>query len=284
MSVEGVDGIFCVKGNACAANINGTCPEPAEGLEFGAYCDKVKTGVFGCKPKAAPKTASSSKKKSVHKHKQAPKCGKDESPMSVEGVEGVFCVKGDACVADIDGECPTPQKGLEFGAYCDEVKTGVMGCKPYKSWEDWLKDHPEDNEESEEVDDDECDDDETEMSVEGVEGIFCVAGQACVANTNGTCPEPQDGLEFGAYCGKVKSGVLGCKPYKSEAGAQGGSAEDEAAHQVCEGSHEEGWLKAHARRCSRSTTTRRTKCGLGIALHDGHVYVQRTKCRVNCIS
>ncbi|GLD97085.1 hypothetical protein PINS_up005768 [Pythium insidiosum] len=115
-----------------------------------------------------------------------------------------------------------------------------MGCKPYKSWEDWLKDHPEDNEESEEVDDDECDDDETEMSVEGVEGIFCVAGQACVANTNGTCPEPQDGLEFGAYCGKVKSGVLGCKPYKSEAERKGGSAEDEAAHQVCEGSHEEG--------------------------------------------
>ncbi|GLE11031.1 hypothetical protein PINS_up023323 [Pythium insidiosum] len=45
-----------------------------------------------------------------------------------------------------------------------------MGCKPYKSWEDWLKDHPEDSEESEEVDDDECADDETEMSVEGGRG------------------------------------------------------------------------------------------------------------------
>ncbi|KAJ0398276.1 hypothetical protein P43SY_003177 [Pythium insidiosum] len=155
-------------------------------------------------------------------HKQAGKCPSGQSPMSVEGVEGVFCVEGQACVAGIDGECPFPQKGLEFGSYCGKVKTGVMGCKPYGSWKEWEKDHMEDDsdddsEESEEVDD-ECDDDETEMSVEGVEGIFC----ACVANTNGTCPEPQEGLEFGAYCGKVKTGVLGCKPYKSEAERKAG--------------------------------------------------------------
>ncbi|GLD97086.1 hypothetical protein PINS_up005769 [Pythium insidiosum] len=217
MSVEGVQGVFCVKGQACVANKDGACPGPQNGLPNGSHCGTVKTGVKGCKPGPAPRKHH----KKAAEHKQAPQCGKDESPMSVEGVQGVFCVKGQACVADIDGECPTPQKGLEFGAYCDEVKTGVMGCKPYKSWDEWLEDHPEDSEESEEVDD-ECADDETEMSVEGVEGIFCVPGQACAGSFNGTCPEPQDGLEFGAYCGKVKTGVLGCKPYKSEAERKAG--------------------------------------------------------------
>ncbi|KAJ0391600.1 hypothetical protein P43SY_004163 [Pythium insidiosum] len=246
MSVEGVDGIFCVKGNACAANTNGTCPEPQDGLEFGSYCDKVKTGVFGCKPKAAPK-APKTAKKTAKSHKQHLKCGKDESSMSVEGVEGVFCVKGQACVDDIVGECPVPQEGLEFGAYCDEVKTGVMGCKPYKSWDEWEEDHPEDDsEESEEVDD-ECDDDETEMSVEGVEGIFCVKGQACVANTNGTCPEPQEGLEFGAYCGKVKTGVLGCKPYKSEAERKAGPPKKKHHAKFVKG-HSKKVVKAHGKK------------------------------------
>lgn len=56
--------------------------------------------------------------------------GPGESPMSVEGVEGIFCVKGQACVADINGACPGPQEGLARGAYCGTVKTGVLGCKP----------------------------------------------------------------------------------------------------------------------------------------------------------
>ncbi|KAF1325325.1 hypothetical protein FI667_g9318, partial [Globisporangium splendens] len=57
--------------------------------------------------------------------------GKGESPMSVEGVEGVFCVTGQPCVVDIaDGACPGPQEDLEFGASCGKVITGVDGCKP----------------------------------------------------------------------------------------------------------------------------------------------------------
>ncbi|KAJ0391650.1 hypothetical protein ATCC90586_011974 [Pythium insidiosum] len=175
------------------------------------------------------------------------KCGKDESSISVEGVEGVFCVEGQACVADIVGECPVPQKGLEFGAYCDNVKTGVMGCKPFKSMNEWEDAH--DGEESEEVDD-ECDDDETEVSVEGVEGIFCVKDQACVANTNGTCPEPQEGLEFGAYCGKVKTGVLGCKPYKSESERKAGPPKTKHHSKFVKG-HSKKVVKAHGKKAHR---------------------------------
>ncbi|KAJ0391601.1 hypothetical protein P43SY_004164 [Pythium insidiosum] len=261
MSVEGVEGVFCVSGQACVATTNGTCPEPQEGLEFGAYCGEVKTGVMGCKPYKSmdewPKHDHHHHHHHHHHHESGEvedgECngGDDESPMSVEGVEGVFCVKGQACVADIDGACPIPQEGLEFGAYCDEVKTGVMGCKPYGSWEEWEKDHPEDDsdddsEESEEVDD-ECDDDETEMSVEGVEGIFCVKGQACVANTNGTCPEPQEGLEFGAYCGEVKTGVLGCKPYKSEAERKAGPPKKKHHAKFVKG-HSKKVVKAHGKK------------------------------------
>jgi hypothetical protein len=58
-------------------------------------------------------------------------CGEGESPMSVEGVEGIFCVKGQACVADIkNGACPGKQDGLPNGSVCGIVKTGVYGCKP----------------------------------------------------------------------------------------------------------------------------------------------------------
>uniref|UniRef100_K3W960 Uncharacterized protein n=1 Tax=Globisporangium ultimum (strain ATCC 200006 / CBS 805.95 / DAOM BR144) TaxID=431595 RepID=K3W960_GLOUD len=132
--------------------------------------------------------------------------------MSVEGVEGVFCVKGQACVADIkNGACPGPQKGLPNGASCGVVKTGVYGCKPNDESDDSSDD--DSTVYSDDDSSDECGEGESPMSVEGVEGIFCVKGQACVADIkDGACPEPQDGLPYGASCGVVKTGVYGCKP------------------------------------------------------------------------
>lgn len=56
--------------------------------------------------------------------------GEGESQISVEGAEGVFCVKNKACVADVaDGACPGPQDGLPNGAVCGKVQSGVYGCK-----------------------------------------------------------------------------------------------------------------------------------------------------------
>ncbi|GAB9469598.1 hypothetical protein Gpo141_00006872 [Globisporangium polare] len=55
--------------------------------------------------------------------------GPDQSPMSVEGIVGVFCVTDQACAGQ-DGACPGPQTGLPFGASCGKVASGVLGCKP----------------------------------------------------------------------------------------------------------------------------------------------------------
>jgi hypothetical protein len=204
MSVEGVPGVFCVSGQACVANIsNGACPGPQSGLPNGAVSGEVKTGVYGCKP--APPTPAPVV--------PATKCeGPNSSPMSVEGVPGVFCVTGQACVANIsNGACPGPQPGLPNGAACGVVKTGVYGCKPKAAKRHHKKSH------SKNV----CSGPgQSPMSVEGVEGVFCVTGQACVANIGtGVCPGPQAGLPNGAECGKVKSGVFGCKPKAGGAAA-----------------------------------------------------------------
>ncbi|RLN10901.1 hypothetical protein BBJ28_00018898, partial [Nothophytophthora sp. Chile5] len=179
MSVEGVDGVFCVTGQACVADIDGSCPGAQDGLQYGAYCGIVSTGVHGCMPytEAQEEDASDS----------SDDCGDDETPMSVEGVEGVFCVTGQACVAAINGTCPGPQTGLENGAYCGTVSTGVMGCKPVSSKHHHKKHH---HHKSSSV----CTGSgESEMSVEGVDGVFCVTGQACVADIDGSCPGAQDG-------------------------------------------------------------------------------------------
>lgn len=53
-SVEGV-GTFCQTGQACVGNTSGQCPGPQTGLPHGAYCAKIHTGVFGCRPIDPPK-------------------------------------------------------------------------------------------------------------------------------------------------------------------------------------------------------------------------------------
>ncbi|KAF1325330.1 hypothetical protein FI667_g9315, partial [Globisporangium splendens] len=55
--------------------------------------------------------------------------GAGKSPMSVVGAQGVFCVTGQACVASINGACPGPQDGLEFGSTCVKSVSGVWGCQ-----------------------------------------------------------------------------------------------------------------------------------------------------------
>jgi hypothetical protein len=122
VSVEGTGKWFCTENNVCVAqNKSGNCPEAQWGLPYGSYCDKIeKTGVYGCK--AMTKEMAEKQKKPFCK-------GPGESPMSVEGVKGVFCVTGQAC-AGVPGSCPRKgQTGLQVDAVCDTVKTGVLGCK-----------------------------------------------------------------------------------------------------------------------------------------------------------
>ncbi|GAB9471798.1 hypothetical protein Gpo141_00008997, partial [Globisporangium polare] len=203
-----------------------------------AYCGTVKTGVLGCKPKGTKHHKKHKGHKSHHASKNV--CsGPGESPMSVEGVPGVFCVTGQACVADIStGACPGPQDGLPNGAHCGKVITGVYGCQPNAAAPvtqapvtqapvvteapktEAPKTHKPKTHAPKPTANVLCSGPgQSPMSVEGVPGVFCVVGQACVADiANGACPGPQEGLPNGAYCGKVVTGVYGCKPSPSGPG------------------------------------------------------------------
>ncbi|GLE03667.1 hypothetical protein PINS_up012569 [Pythium insidiosum] len=234
VGVEGAEGMFCVWGPPCLDKNHGACPVPQPGLEFGSYCEEIRDGFMACiayesmDAWLADHPETSDEDDEIVGDPEDDVCDTDneETAMSVEGVKGFFCVSGQACVDKYNGACPMPQPGLEFGSYCDEVKTGVMGCKPYGSWEEFHAAHPELNGQEDETEDRREDDDEaggacdleneeTPMSVEGVAGVFCVSGQACVEKYNGACPAPQPGLEFGSYCDEIQTGVMGCKPYSS---------------------------------------------------------------------
>ncbi|TYZ69321.1 hypothetical protein PybrP1_004058 [[Pythium] brassicae (nom. inval.)] len=144
--------------------------------------------------------------------------GEGEYTVSVEYAEGIYCVKGPACVADkSDGVCPGPQKGLLNGSRCGKVASGVYGCtlRPAESTAPDTGAGSSDSEEPEGPIDsaDFCPGEgEYEMGVAGAQGVFCVSGQACVSNiADGSCPGPQKGLPNGSFCALVQEGVYGCK-------------------------------------------------------------------------
>lgn len=162
ISVEGVEGIFCVQEALCVADqANGHCPGPRAGLPHGSICGIVRTGVYGCipapygtygcgssDPEATPTPAEPAYPSHVDEQHQEEEpvtpleCENDEDvpaecdgtdgwyPISVEGVEEIFCVKEQLCVAEIMGNCPGPRAGLPHGSVCDRVRTGVLGCVP----------------------------------------------------------------------------------------------------------------------------------------------------------
>lgn len=144
--------------------------------------------------------------------------GEGEYKVSVEYAEGIYCVKGPACVADkSDGVCPGKQKRLPEGSRCGKVASGVYGCT-LRSAETPAPDTGTGSSDSEGPDGpvDSADfcpgEGEYEMSVAGAQGDFCVSGQACVSNiADGSCPGPQKGLPNGSFCGLVQDGVYGCK-------------------------------------------------------------------------
>ncbi|TMW63279.1 hypothetical protein Poli38472_002220 [Pythium oligandrum] len=312
MSVEGIEGIFCVADTpiCIAQESNGSCPDVQEGLPYGSYCGRVRTGVYGCKvldaesiktltpapaqetpapetqapqtqapqtpapetqapetqapqtpvpetqapetqapqtpaPETqapvtqAPQTPAPETQAPVTQAPQTPApatpapqtpapvtqapqtpapvvsivpprgpyCGGLEgwSPMSIEGVEPVLCVQEPACVADrSSGNCPGPQEGLQWGSYCDVVRTGVYGCRPYNG-----TDIPTDAVyplvRS-------CADNtagDTSVSVAGAD-TFCAFEPVCSGNRKGNCPGKQDGLDQDSICVGIATGVFGC--------------------------------------------------------------------------
>uniref|UniRef100_K3WKJ8 Uncharacterized protein n=1 Tax=Globisporangium ultimum (strain ATCC 200006 / CBS 805.95 / DAOM BR144) TaxID=431595 RepID=K3WKJ8_GLOUD len=275
----------------CAATISeGACPLAQEGLPYGSYCERVYSGVYGCKtldsesvktfqpwvdplvqtpaPTTAapaltttttpvPTTATTTTPTTTSTTTPAPVASStcpNGSPMSVEGVAGVFCVQGSpVCASDVsNGACPDVQPGLPYGSYCGRVASGVFGCKvldanSVKTYQPGVTPQPTSTAASltpvptaavpqptssgssfpitrtqtpapttttvSAASSDGTCAEGSPMSVEGVVGIFCVSGSPVCASdvSNGACPDVQPGLPYGSYCGRVASGVFGCK-------------------------------------------------------------------------
>ncbi|KAG7392393.1 hypothetical protein PHYPSEUDO_000801 [Phytophthora pseudosyringae] len=126
ISVQGIDGYFCVAGESCAGpNSLGLCPDEQNGLEFGSYCELLETGVYGCKPYSGWDSLSSAEY-------DAPlNCTGNiagESPVSVVDGDGTFCSASPVCSGTIAGNCPSSQDGLPTGSVCVIIETGVYGC------------------------------------------------------------------------------------------------------------------------------------------------------------
>ncbi|ETI55531.1 hypothetical protein F443_01810 [Phytophthora nicotianae P1569] len=189
-------------------------------------------------------------------------CPDGENQMSVEGVEGIFCVAGDPCIATFStGACPAAQEGLPYGSYCGVVASGVYGCKTYTSAateiptpdvtteaptpeptteeptteEPTTKEPTTEEPTTEEPLTDEptteptktapvpitpysnCTTEGTEVSVQGLEGAYCVNEPVCVEQVStGNCPAPQDRLQFGSFCDLLPTGAYGCRPYTAD--------------------------------------------------------------------
>jgi hypothetical protein len=127
VSVEGVEGIFCVYGAVCSGlKGNGNCPKPQEGLTFGSYCGVVASGVYGCKPSNGTDTdivADSD----LEEFFTCIGSAAGNVSISVVGA-GTFCASEPVCVASTVGNCPDVQFGLDTPSRCELLSSGVYGC------------------------------------------------------------------------------------------------------------------------------------------------------------
>ncbi|GLE09377.1 hypothetical protein PINS_up020986 [Pythium insidiosum] len=90
-------------------------------------------------------------------------CDEHETAVSVNGVEGTFCVSGVPCVARIRGECPEPQSNLLYGSYCAQQQpSGLFECLPCSSWEQWRAHNGIQDDDLNDEDDEEGDNDSSE--------------------------------------------------------------------------------------------------------------------------
>ncbi|KAJ0393408.1 hypothetical protein P43SY_000562 [Pythium insidiosum] len=128
-------------------------------------------------------------------------CPGGRTPMSVEGVAQRFCIQGPLCSGtNAKGACPGPQPGLVYGSYCDIIRTGDYGCKPFAgpSTPTTVTYPPAQR----------CAPGSSPVSVVGA-GTYCVAEPVCSGDRKGRCPSAQPGLDGNATCAVIPSGVYG---------------------------------------------------------------------------
>ncbi|KAF4029899.1 hypothetical protein GN244_ATG18341 [Phytophthora infestans] len=228
MSVEGVEGIFCVAGDPCLATFSiGACPPSQEGLPFGSYCGVVASGVYGCKtytsaatdiptPEVtteAPTTEPETEAPTTEPMKTAPvpiapysNCTLESTEASVQGLEGAFCVNEPICVKQVStGNCPAPQDRLLFGSFCDLLPTGVYGCRPYTA-----DNVPTTATYEAPLDCSNNPAGDTPVSIVSANQDFCASSPICSGTIFGNCPKIQDGLVQDSECMIIETGVFGC--------------------------------------------------------------------------
>ncbi|KAE8881365.1 hypothetical protein PF005_g12686 [Phytophthora fragariae] len=252
MSVEGVEGIFCVVGDPCIATFStGACPATQEGLPFGSYCGVVASGVYGCKtntslpteaptpeptteaPTPEPTTAAPTPEPTTAAPTPEPTtaapattappttqpptvapvpitpftdCSAESTQVSVQGLKGAYCVNEPVCVQKVaTGNCPAPQDGLQFGSFCDLLKTGAYGCRPYTADNvptNVTYDAPLNCTANPAGD--------TPVSIVSADRDFCASEPVCSGTIMGNCPQIQDGLTQNSECMIIETGVYGC--------------------------------------------------------------------------
>ncbi|KAG6617601.1 Cysteine-rich protein [Phytophthora cinnamomi] len=220
MSVEGVEGIFCVAGDPCIATFStGACPATQEGLPYGSYCGVVASGVYGCKTYTSPPTDAptteppTTEPPTTEPPTVAPvpvtpftNCSSESTQVSVQGLKGAYCVNEPVCVQKVStGNCPAPQDGLQFGSFCDLLKTGVYGCRPYTA-----DNVPTNITYAAPLDCSSNPAGDTPVSIVSANRDFCASEPVCSGTIFGNCPQIQDGLTQSSKCMIIDTGVYGC--------------------------------------------------------------------------
>ncbi|KAL3657722.1 hypothetical protein V7S43_017295 [Phytophthora oleae] len=219
MSVEGVEGVFCVVGKVCMATLStGACPATQEGLPYGSYCGVVASGVYGCKTYTEPQTEVPTEVPTTETPTPEPttaipipvtpytNCTTESTRISVQGLKSSYCVNEPICVQKVaTGNCPAPQDGLEFGSFCDLLKTGAYGCRPYTAENvptNVTYDAPLDCSTNPAGD--------TPVSIVYATRDFCAWEPVCAGTIFGNCPTIQDGLTQDSECMIIDTDVYGC--------------------------------------------------------------------------
>ncbi|OWZ21466.1 hypothetical protein PHMEG_0003987 [Phytophthora megakarya] len=145
-------------------------------------------------------------------------CADGENQMSVEGVEGVFCVVGTPCIATVStGACPNAQEGLPYGSYCGVVASGVYGCKVHNTaptpTPESTTEVPTTSAPVPLTPFTDCSTEATHVSVQGVQGSFCVNEPVCF-HRQLSCPAERTAVRL--VCDLLKTGAYGCRRYTAD--------------------------------------------------------------------
>uniref|UniRef100_K3WVU7 Uncharacterized protein n=1 Tax=Globisporangium ultimum (strain ATCC 200006 / CBS 805.95 / DAOM BR144) TaxID=431595 RepID=K3WVU7_GLOUD len=123
ISVLESDQDFCVDGPICVGDSSlGKCPGPQEGLEFGAFCGKLSSGVYGCHKLTLLPPQTLRIEDARLEAAEAPNCTilPNLAPVNVKDI-GMLCAQLPICAGNVNGNCPVTLTKLEETYRCEFV-------------------------------------------------------------------------------------------------------------------------------------------------------------------